>query len=543
MPDSASPRGEHRLLYVSDPSSIARRLLPDPTQEYHIRRWVDMVADSGVDLFEQEIFSQGWSAWWRSETTAYDQRFAHRRFLPLLDAGVQPLDILIDQSHARGMKFIGGFRVNDGHAYQARAQGLDIAEFIASNPQLQLTDLPAGELYAQTEPLDFSHAEVRNFTVAVIREVVEDFAVDGVELCFRDSAYFPVGTAAARAALMTDMIGTIHELLRDRARVVGRKLLFGARVPASFEECAALGLDLPTWIEGGLLDFVCPQDAMYADYNVPYGEWASLTRRTDCLLFPGMNPWPSTRARYRRKRLPLTHANARALAHTMYCSGADGVSIFNHFVPSIWTAPFYPQSMQMFHQLRDPARVANAERHYIFDPTYDGLDGFGGLGKCNTGATKIQQLRLDRSRAGATDAYQFQLYEDLHQAYGATLLFRGAGLTQDDELEIRLNGHLVADESIDRTAESDADPPGGEGDRQAGGAAIPCLAEQGWFDFRPEPGPVFSTRWFALAAAMLEQGVNRLTVKLTHSDPGARQGTIVIDEVEVWVEPKPGAQS
>ena len=60
------PWGDHRLLYVSDPSSIARTLLPDPVREEDLRRWVDMVADSGVDSFDQEVFSQGWTVYWKS---------------------------------------------------------------------------------------------------------------------------------------------------------------------------------------------------------------------------------------------------------------------------------------------------------------------------------------------------------------------------------------------------------------------------------------------------------------------------------------------
>ena len=50
-----TPRGDQRLLYVSDPSSIARKLLPDPVGEQDLRQWVDMVADSGVDIFAQEV--------------------------------------------------------------------------------------------------------------------------------------------------------------------------------------------------------------------------------------------------------------------------------------------------------------------------------------------------------------------------------------------------------------------------------------------------------------------------------------------------------
>ena len=535
-PKKLAPRGGHRILYVSDPSSIARKHLPDPVQEQDLRRWVDMVADSGVDLFNQEVFSQGWTAYWQSEHYEYDQRPQHRRFLPLMEAGTQPLDVLIDQSHRRGMGFIAGFRINDGHAYQAKAAGVGIAAFIENNPQLQLKDMPEGIHFEETEPLDFSFPEVREFTLGVIREVAERFAIDGVELCMRDAAYFPDGTGPQRGHLLTELIGQIRAVLDERGAALGKKLMLGARVHPTLEDCALMGVEVPVWIRQGLLDYVSPQDMMYADFNLPYAEWAALTRDSDCMMYPGLQPWTSVRARNRLQQCPLQPANARALAHSMYNAGADGIAIYNHFVPSLWRPPFYPQAMQVFHQLRDPQRVARGERHYTFDPTWSGETGFGGEAKYSTGLVKANQLRLER-RVGASGQYRFYLYEDLSQAYGATLIFRGAGLSPADELEVQLNGQVIPSEAIGRTAQSDAVAINGEYFREVEGTQIPCTPELGRLDFRRDPGPAFSTRWFALSEAVTVYGENCLAVTLLESDAQAEQD-IVIDELEVWVEPR-----
>ena len=51
---------------------------------------------------------QGWTVYWKSARYEYDQRPQHRRFLPLLEAGLQPLDILIDQAHRHRMRFVAG---------------------------------------------------------------------------------------------------------------------------------------------------------------------------------------------------------------------------------------------------------------------------------------------------------------------------------------------------------------------------------------------------------------------------------------------------
>jgi len=77
--------------------------------------------------------------------------------------------------------------------------------------------------------------------------------------------------------------------------------------------------------------------------------------------------------------------------------------------------------------------------------------------------------------------------------------------------------------------------------REHDGRRIPCTAQGGWIDFRADienPAPAFSTRWFALSDSIVEYGDNRLSVTLTRSDPEATSPTIVIDEVEVYVEPR-----
>jgi len=115
QPGEITPRGTRRIYFVSDPSSIAVGLLPDPTEADDLRRWVDMVADSGVDIFQQDAYHKGCTIYWRSDQFQYDPRRQHRRFLKMLDAGVQPLQVLLDQSHKRGMAFVAGFRMNDNH--------------------------------------------------------------------------------------------------------------------------------------------------------------------------------------------------------------------------------------------------------------------------------------------------------------------------------------------------------------------------------------------------------------------------------------------
>ena len=69
---------------------------------------------------------------------------------------------------------------------------------------------------------------MRAYLLSVISRFVELFAVDGVELCFRDNRYFPPGCGPEREHLMTELVRQVRALL-DRTGA-GRRLLLGCRV-------------------------------------------------------------------------------------------------------------------------------------------------------------------------------------------------------------------------------------------------------------------------------------------------------------------------
>ena len=534
-----SPRGHNRILFVSDPSSVAIHLLPDPVKEQHMRRWVNMLADSGVDMFNQEIFSQGWTEYWKSRSHDYDQRVQHRRFLPMIESGTQPVEVLIDQSHKRGMTFIAGFRVNDNHAYLAKKQGVRLARFIEEHPEWRLKGFPDEPYYKLSAPLDFSFQGPRDFFHSVIEEVVTRFDVDGIELCFRDHGYFMHGTGRSQKHLMTGLVRQIRATVDKAGKSRSKRLIIGARVFPTLEECLFLGLDVPTWISEGLLDYVSPQDVMYADFNVPFEEFAALTRDSKCMLYPAMLPWSSLRARIRLDQQPLTQANQRALAASMYGAGADGIAIYNHFT-TMWHPPFYPQSLRFFHELRDPKRIAVGTRHYLFEPTWADSEGFG-LDKPSTGFVKAQRVVLNRKESGSRGTYRFRLFDHLSDSQ-TTLMFRGFHLTANDEVAVTLNGHTVDDAIIGRTASRTASRDQRIFKRD--NRKYQLAPEQGRIEFRKgstgaaisRPDPTFSTRWFDLKGLPVRRGVNRLSITLTRSDPMVKK-PIVIDEVEVWVQP------
>ena len=398
--------------------------------------------------------------------------------------------------------------------------------------------------YRESTPLDFTHEEVRDFIVSVVGEVARRFAIDGVELCYRDHRYFPPHTGSQRRHLMTDLLERVRAILDRPSPQARKRRVLGARVFSSLEECRDMGLDVEQWIDRAMVDYISPQDVMYADFNAAYDEFAALTRSSQCLLYPAILPWTSVGARRRLKQEPISQDTRRALAQNIYGAGADGISLYNHFEymhgGCDWGdahAPFYPMALFDACDLRDPALVLRGRRHYIFDSTWGGYPGFG-LDRTSTGAVKAQRIVLDRAAPPSRGSYRFAVREHLNLAKAAMLLFRAAHATLRDRLQVSINGAPVPPADLrmrDNEFRVDLRQPPDE-------KTIATLMREEYtqeevMGFHPGPAPPCTTCWFALTAPPAVWGWNDLEIELVAADPEAR-GVIVIEEVEIFVVPE-----
>ena len=334
----------------------------------------------------------------------------------------------------------------------------------------------------------------------------------------RDPGYFPVPDARDRAHLMTDLIRRIRRTLDEHGRARGRRLLAGGaraphrgRVPGHGPGRAGMDrrgadrllrahghdvLRLQRGIRGVRCAGACTGQRVHA-----LSRAASLGQ-----------PPPAPRKEV------MSPSMSRALAHTFYRSGADGVSVFNHFVGHLFTPPYYPQALQVFHDLRDPQRVAAGERHYVFGPHLGrrAVDGHGPhLYRRGQGAAAGARPEC-RAAAGT---YRFRLYERWIGCDAPRWRCAAPTLTERDELAVLLNGVPLADGPLGPGGHAGARTPGRQAEsRRAGAAGVP--------------------RYALVRAARRGPGPGRERSG-DHAGRGrpARSRPVVIDEVEVWVQP------
>lgn len=506
-PETTPPKRGH-LLYTSDPSNIAvqqaghhlgltrdpRFARDNPARAEDLIDFVDAIANSGFDSYAQAVFSQGWTLYHRSPNFEYDARPHHQRFVPMMDAGVVPLQVLIDRTHERGMEFVAKFRMNDAHG-----SGKQGANFVTQNQQWWLPEIPGS--------LDYSIEAVRDFMLAAADEIVTRFDVDGLLFNYlRHMHCFPRSVAHQRQPVMTEFLRRVRRMIDQRAKEKRKSLSLGVMVPQTMEECHGLGYDVPTWMREGLVNYVCPSDAGWPDFNARYEDYTQYSDAAGCLVYPMVT---ANLCRGDNANL-LRPENFRALAQNFYGAGAHGVTAFNyqHYWGRRMGIDDYPGPPESFQvalsyltELKDPQAVVSAIRHYRFHPLWGGPSW--------SRYEKNDRLVLPR-RDGASKTYRFRMCEG-GNTIRAHLYFTAQGLTPADIIEVSINGQRI--DKFRRVYHATGRP-------------------EKW----GRPIPAHSTVFFDVPPRFLTARDNQLGVTLTRS--ATEQDEIVVDEVEVVVEPK-----
>ena len=419
--DRPKPRGDARIVYVSDAASDTRSILTQNPTADQLRGYINMLADNGVDIFAHDIFQKQGVTWFEPEHPDHAHLKTPVDGIPAEDG--PPITIAIEQVHKRGMKFLAAFRMADRHGGQG-------AGLIKRRPDLWNPEF--GDIAA----MDWTHDDLRDWMFALVDEILRRFDVDGFEFTYtRWMHCFPTKTARLSHPIMTQFLRRVRSRLDEVSKQKGRRLMLGVRVPQTLEECDALGYDVATWAREGLVDYLAPCDFFFTDFNTTYEDFAAITRGTDCMLYPAVHPPISTL----NAQGIMTPANYRAASRNMYAAGADGISQFNYQYnwgrrrSNYPYAPAgYPQALAWLRHLRNDGRYDELPRHYLFYPLW-------GNGASQSGFMKNDRIVLKRE-VGSSGEYRFRIAEDLTTPGLAAELIVVAVSADNDRLAFSLNG-------------------------------------------------------------------------------------------------------
>jgi len=351
-------------------------------------------------------------------------RRAHQNARALIDAGDDPLRLVCERAHERGIRLYPCLLVQNPGVESATVR---CSDFRRDNPRLEIR--ARGDLDASLpwiEGLDFAHAEVREERFALIEESLTEYDVDGFELQLNiHPRFFHPDEVDAGRPVMTDWVGRVHEAVKKS----GAERELAVRVPLDLEAAHDIGLDVADWIRRGIVDVVIPElfgGPHRIDPNLDFRPLLALAQGTSCCVVPALH---SSVGSDRLGQGPISMIRAQAC--TYWDQGVHGLYLAQWFHHWPYPADFY----ERLRELPFPDIMAARDKYYYI-PTDNSLSSMLGA-----------PTRLPIELAGGTPVeVTFVISDDLSRWHEAgrvheVLLRIGlAGNTELDRVAFRLNG-------------------------------------------------------------------------------------------------------
>jgi hypothetical protein len=180
---------------------------------------------------------------------------------------------------------------------------------------------------------DYGQAEVRDHHLALIRELLDRFAPDGLELDWiRNPQLFRPGFEEQGLPLLNAFMRDVRDLADRAGAAAGRRIRIGVRVPERPGTARRLGMDAAAWMREGWVDQVVLSPFLgTCPFDPPLELWRELAGGRPVTFGLTLNPTvsPFHSAPIRKGTLPATPELLRGAAAAGYFRGAEQVTLFN----------------------------------------------------------------------------------------------------------------------------------------------------------------------------------------------------------------------
>ena len=481
----------HRTIYFNDARHWYLYAFEPPMTMEDAWRPVDDVAGTAIDTFIYGVSSGGLFYPSRvGQRYGVDRRpFDHvaywrvwHNMQSLIDRGLDPLKVLIDRAHEKGLELIASNRMADFAGLDQKYEiGVPGSQAPGCGPREHLPD--------------FARKETREHKFAVFEELATAYDTDGLELDFAFCPYyFKPDEIEDNTPVMTDLVRRVSEMVRRRSRGPGT---VGARVFPGEDMNLFAGLDVRTWIKEGLVDYVMPLIYGYPilDTNVLQDWLVEAAHQSDTAVYGFLQPYVANERTGAPEREFPTPEMMRAFVATYWGRGVDGLYIHH----MRW--PLGDAEHLILTELGDPELIKEGTKRYMLRRR-DEANGWSDIDFA---------LPLSIPSADPGKRYVLHLYiaDDIEAASDrirqVLLRIRVGGLASEDQIAMSLNGRSLSGET--------------------------CLRDYGLV-YDP-----YRAQWleFELENVRPHKGDNTLEIVL-QKRPERLGGGVTVDEVEVIVE-------
>lgn len=341
----SEPRSKTAMLVLNEDDShffgsrAAEQMSLDGLQAF-----VDQYANSAVshlflcpNAMKASYRSRVWDPIWhlgdgqKPPQEAFSKQWLENARL-LDERGLDPYAVWIARCREKRISPWLSMRMNDVHNAD------DVDNYIHSSFWRTHPDcwrVPGGRSWTD-RALDYGRREVREHAMTLIRELLERYDPDGLELDWMRFGYhFQPGSEAEGAVFLTRFMREVRNLTRQWSEKRGHPLRLGARVPTHPDAALGLGMDGGTWVRDGLVDMLVPTPFWAtADFDIPIELWRERIGHagTNVVLAAGteilLRAYPAAQ--------PIAEdiTSTRGFAASVLHRGADAVYLFNYMDPA-----------------------------------------------------------------------------------------------------------------------------------------------------------------------------------------------------------------
>lgn len=387
------PRGAPRVLYSNDLTNITSCVSPfHQAREPFRKEMLEATVDEVAGLVDAHLLQPGLGMvpLWPSQALPLAEHYAWIRqrygqkpdsFGQFVLDGGDVVQVFIDRCRQKQQAAFISLRMNDAHHKEfsdpkpgdkpGSSIGMSVTKFYVEHPEYRLKP---GSLRGADLVQNWAVPEVRAQKMALIRELCENYDLDGLELDFlRFYSYFrPEETSLEqRRAIMTAFVREVRTLMNQTARI-GKRRWLCARVPCHLPALNVLGLDLKALVAAGL-DMVNASEHYFTTQQHDLAAIRTQTKGAALYFELCHTIWKGDKVLKGYDVFPFRRATREHLhtaAHLAYARGADGISLFNfayyrqHGLGE-GRGVFGEPPFEALKAVRDPQALAQGPQHWF----------------------------------------------------------------------------------------------------------------------------------------------------------------------------------
>jgi hypothetical protein len=375
------------------------------------RRFVQVMAESSVDTlvinpncqvpwYPSKVLPTAWTGYKRGDRNFFRSDVANdpdfKGVEARIDEGMKTLNLYLDLEEAgvdwvaemiascRGHRITpwSSVRMNDTHGAAAPDSYMNCALF--REPRYRTTGNapnPADGPYVWFIGLNYALPEVREYMMKMIRELIEDYDFEGMELDWlRHLPIFDMPATQQNIDTITEWIAEIRQLTEARSARTGKPYPLGMRVPADLNKARSFGIDVRELARRDLIDFIIAANFWQTNWDTPHdqlraelGDRVTIYGATESVAnwleipsatVTGTDNKPMRQWRWMAASAELLRGNAAG----KLALGAHGVEQYNFFCTDAYI-PHMQGDYPALRGLTDLKGLRGQSKHYTLSNT------------------------------------------------------------------------------------------------------------------------------------------------------------------------------